>query len=316
MNREKVIWGIALFCVGLILLLSNLDLLDFHWRSVFRMWPLIIIIVGVNLLFSKSKVGKTVSVLITVLCLGWLVYVGANPAQSEKWQFSNRGKDWGGASESGNRRVTKNYLSHEFLATTEKANLEIRGGAVEYKIEKADPAQLFWSEIESVVGAHELNVNQTDSSARLLFTMKEQTRKSDWNFRNEKNEAIIRLHPAPVWNLQLNMGAGTAEFDLRSYKVAKLDMNCGAASIEVKLGEPVGHSEVTVESGAASVDIEIPANVPCKIYVKSALSGKTFKGFQKQADGSYTTPGYAEQSERYTIHLRGGVSSFSVKIDD
>jgi hypothetical protein len=310
MNKEKVTWGLTLFGIGLILLLNNLDVIDFQWRVIFRLWPLFIIIVGVNLLFSKSTFGKALSVLVTVLCIGLVLYVGINEKETRSWRIGNF--SWSDEDIDRGGRYMKNYLSADYDNPVKEAKLEIRGGLVEYEIEKPDPSYLFWSEVEGVLGGHNLEVHQTDSTARLLFSMKDQNRKRNWS-NNEHNEAKIRLHPDPVWNIEMKIGAGTADFDLRQYKVSRLEMNCGAASVEVKLGQPEGHSVVSVESGAASIEIDVPRDVACKIVTRSSLSSKSFKGFEKQSDGSYTSPGYTEAENRYTINLQGGISSFQVK---
>lgn len=309
MNKEKVTWGLTLFGIGLILLLNNLDVIDFQWRAIFRLWPLFIIIVGVNLLFSKSAFGKALSVLVTLFCIGMVLYVGMNEKETRSWRIGNF--SWNDEDDRGVRYM-KNYLSADYDTPVQEAKLEIKGGLVEYEIEKPDPAYLFWSEVEGVLGAHSLDVQQTDSTAHLYFSMKDQAKKRSWGY-NEQNEAKIRLHPDPVWDIEMKVGAGAADFDLRQYKVSRLELNCGAASVDVKLGQPVGHSVVSVESGAASIDIDVPRNVACKIITRSSLSSKSFKGFEKHSDGSYTSPGYTEAENRYTINLQGGISSFQVK---
>ncbi len=314
MNKEKVIWGITLFGVGLILLLNNMDVIDFQWRAVFRMWPLIIIVVGINLLLSRSAFGKSISVLVTIACVAFLAYAGINYENVRGWGF--KGNEWGvttRSDEGRSRNSFKNTITHEYEARIKSAKLSIRGGAVEYEIEDPkDSSYLFWSDNESTIGGHHLDSKElNDSTISLNFHMSD-TKDKTWNFRNDKNESKIRLHPDPVWTIDLEMGAGTADFDLRKYKISTLEMQCGAAAIEAKLGSPSGHSEVRVESGAASVEIEVPASAACRIITNSALSSKDFKGFTKQADGSYTTPGYDQQGDRYTIHLKGGVSSFTV----
>lgn len=315
MNKEKIVWGLILLGVGLILLLNNMDVIDFHWRAVFRMWPLIIIVVGLNLLLSRSALGKTISILVTIACIAFLAYVGISSENVRGWGL--RGGDWGVSSRSdgGDRgRIAKNVITHEYDGLVKSAKLNIKGGAVEYDIDSPDENHLFWSETESVVGGHELKaVESNDSSITLSFVMKERLEKKDWNFRNDKNEAKIRLHPDPVWIIDMEMGAGTADFDLREYKISRLEMDCGAASVEVKLGPPVGHSEVRADIGAASLEIEVPESASCRIVTSSALSSRDFKGFVKQEDGSYITPGYNGQGDRYTLHLKGGVSSFTVK---
>lgn len=335
MNREKFIWGVILLLTGVVLLLDNLNVFDFYWGAVFRMWPLIIVVIGVNLLLPKRGAGKVVSLLASVVAVLFLVSVGIRTPAGSFWGFE--GRDWSprwldrlddrtaerrsqrGEIREGNSssRVSfTNTFTRDFDPVITKADLRISGGAVTYEIEEATDDYLFWALNESTIGSHIFEYKSlSDTSAQLDFKM-ENSKESSWNLGSSKNEAKIRLHKDPVWNIALSMGAGSAEFDLRPYKVSGLDMQCGASSIETKLGRPYGHSTLAFNGGAASVEIEIPADVACKIVVSSALTSKDFPGFDKQSDGSYTTPGYHDTGDRYTIRLSGGLSSFSVKRGD
>src|SRR5690606_9625458 len=87
----------------------------------------------------------------------------------------------------------------------------------------------------------------------------------------------------------------------------------GAASFEAKLGMPLEETVITAESGVASVEIEIPRAAACRIVINSGLSSRDFPGFTKQNDGSYVTEGFDRASSHFTVNLKGGLSSFTVK---
>lgn len=336
MNREKFVWGVILLLTGVVLLLENLQVFDFYWGAVFKMWPLIIVVIGINLLLPKRGAGRVISLLVSVVALLFLASVGIRTPSGSLWNFENQGwsQRWSDRwedrqgdrrsdrrperrSRSGDARVSfTNTFTRDYDAGIRKANLRISGGAVSYEIEEATSDYLFWALNESTIGSHIFDYkNLSDTSAQLDFKM-ESAKENNWSLGSSKNEAKIRLHKDPVWNITLEMGAGSADFDLRDYQVSGLNMDCGASSIETKLGKPYGHSTLEFNGGAASVEIEIPADVACKIVVSSALTSKDFPGFDKQSDGTYTTPGYSEIGDRYTIRLSGGLSSFSVKRDN
>ena len=315
MNKEKLSWGLILLFVGGVLLLDNLDVIDFYWRSVFNMWPVILIVIGVNLLVPKRGIGNAISIMVTIAALAFLAFRGTIEPNRNWWNFSNRSWESTDQRKSENdnlhREPSSGVFTHEYDSTITTAHLHIKGGAVEYEI-RGTTDELFHAEATSTVGAHQLETTTTDSIANLTFRMRD-TEKGDWDMRGDENHADIRLSPNPIWNIALDMGAGAADFDLTAYKVASLTFNGGAASFEAKLGMPLKESRIAVESGVASVAIEIPRAAACRINIKSGLSSRDFPGFKKLGNGAYVTEGYDNASNRYIIDLAGGLSSFSVK---
>src|SRR5687768_17246477 len=82
MKLDRIMWGIVLLFIGGVLLLENFQIIDFHWGSVWRFWPIFLIIAGVNILFSKNKsqVGGIVSLAILVVTLILLFFKGQQPS--------------------------------------------------------------------------------------------------------------------------------------------------------------------------------------------------------------------------------------------
>src|SRR5690606_5379984 len=91
MNKEKLSWGLILLFVGAVLLLDNLDVINFYWRSVFSMWPTILIVIGVNLLVPRRGIGNVVSIVVTISALAFLAYRGTFPPRDHWWTFNDNG---------------------------------------------------------------------------------------------------------------------------------------------------------------------------------------------------------------------------------
>ncbi|MEH6305090.1 DUF5668 domain-containing protein [Olivibacter sp. CPCC 100613] len=315
MNRERLNWGLVLLFVGVMWLLSNAGVISFYWSSLWRFWPVFLIILGVNLLLPKHGVGNAVSVVATIAVLIFIGFQVSKP--SETWggytRFEDRGDSEEHLDEKDHSGEVKNAdFSSPYNAGIRRARLEIKGGAVEYKM-NGEAAELFSAHARGVFAGHVLQTTTKDSVAELFFRMKD-VKKKNWNMDGDgDNEVSMSLNTNPLWTIRVDVGAGAVDFDLSRYKIERLTLKGGAASFETKLGMPIGESIIDAESGVASVEIEIPKEAAARIDVKSGLSSKEFPGFIKQNDGSYVTEGFEQAGNKYLIDLKGGLSSFSVK---
>ena len=134
-----------------------------------------------------------------------------------------------------------------------------------------------------------------------------------FNFDSDKNRADFKLNPNPVWEINVETGASSIEFDLSKFKVRELKLHGGAASFNIKMGMPLEMTDVDVSTGMAGVDIFIPQNAACSVETDSGLSDNHFEGFSKTGDDHYETAGYDAAKTKFHIHISGGFSGFHVK---
>lgn len=308
MKTEKIVWGLILIFVGTIFLLDNMNVIEFYWRSVWRFWPVIFILIGANMLLSRMADPKIATILvavITVLSLGFIGFQGTQEPHHKKWidfRIEHNDEDYSNADTS------------TFTAPYEgalKARLSIQGGATSYKLTDTT-GSLFDAEVKRRFGKYILNKSIDDFVETINFRMRDNKKK--WDLVDmEGNETKLKMNKNPEWDIKVEMGAGEAIFDLREYKVRSLKFEGGAASFEAKIGSSLPITDVIVETGVANVEIDVPEASACRIVVDSGLSSKDFIGFVKQADGTYQTPNYNTAANKVNINLKGGLSSFEVR---
>lgn len=309
MKTENVIWGLILVFVGGILLLENFGAIDFYWRSLWQLWPLLLILAGANMLLSgmHSRLGGWFSVLLTIVALAFVFWKGTRYEDEERGRWRRPHREAGRMREP----LQTSVFSEPFLPTVKRARLNISGGATSYRISETT-SNLFDASVSARAGRYSLQKVSQDTLEILNFRMNKNRR--DWNFDGKvKNEVEIRLHRQPLWDIHLETGAGETDFDLRPFKISNLSIKGGAASFQVKLGEPESVTQVRAEAGVAEISISVPSSVGCRIEVESGLSSKDFEGFTQQADGSYQSPGYRNTAKKINIQLRGGLSDMKVK---
>ena len=310
MKTGKIIWGMIYIFIGSIFLLDNFNVIDFYWVSVWRFWPVIFILIGINMLLSRFGNKKLVPALvaaITLVTLGLIGYQGSRPNNDSGWmsfQFDNDD------SLNDSTRNVPSYFIEPYTGAR-KAELIIQGGATRFKLQDTT-SSLFEADVKRQFAKYTLTKSISDSVEVLNFRMRNGEQRLHLD-EMENNETNIRLNLSPVWDIRIEMGAGEAIFDLAPYKVSSLKFEGGAASFEAKIGSLQALSNVTVETGVSNVEIDVPSESGCRIVVDSGISSKDFIGFIKQTDGTYQTSNYSTAAKKIIISLKGGLSSFEVR---
>ncbi|WP_285007990.1 LiaF transmembrane domain-containing protein [Pedobacter faecalis] len=308
MKLDRVMWGIVLLFIGGVLLLENFGIIDFHWGNVWRFWPIFLIIAGVNILFGrgKSQTGGIISIAILFAMLALLFYKGQQSPDNERWIGDRIKEDIGAETEV----LEEMNFSHPYESESARNTvLNIRGGGASFELKGATDS-LIAVHVSKRSGRFSMETLQTDSTTTISF---EKNGKSKWNIGSGGEDVDFRLNTGPVWELNVNMGAGEVKFDLSDYKVRTFNIDGGAAALDIKLGSQLPIADLNVKTGVADVKIQIPQASGCRIKAKTGLSAKDFTGFVKIADGTYQTSNFDAAATKIFINLDGGLSSFEVR---
>jgi hypothetical protein len=310
MKADKIFWGLIFVFVGGIFLLENFGFIDFTWNFIWRFWPFILIISGINMLSSKinPKVGLIATLLITLFALTLITIKGLQKSSSNSfldWSFSDQYQT---EDDSDQIRMSGDY-AEEFNSAYKVATLNIKGGASQFEI-KESTDKLFQSDIKEAVSPYFLKKTASDSSVVLDFKSKGEK----YNFSDDDySEIKMRLNTQPVWSINLAMGAGETNFDFRNFKLKNINLKGGAASFKIKIGDLYPNVNLVAETGVAEIDIRVPKEMGCRINTSTGLSSTDFDGFVKKTEGVYETPNYSSSTKKVNLTLKGGLSEFTVK---
>ncbi|WPU93343.1 DUF5668 domain-containing protein [Mucilaginibacter sabulilitoris] len=325
MRNDKLVPGAILVCIGAIFLLNNFDYIDFHWMNVIHLWPIFLIMGGVNLVFANNRSAWATILKLGVVVLGFgLLLFG----HFEKYSFwpgaytfhynddkDNDNNDDDSDSTNTDHGVVKiegsSIFNKEYTPDAKLARLNVSGGGTTYTLNDTT-SQLFKAETKEFYGKYEFNSTKEDSVYVLNLKMKNN---KGWHFDsddNKSNLANIKLNPNPVWDINVETGATKLDFDLSKFKIKNLTLKGGAASFEVKLGNPQPSTNVEVSTGVSEVKLSVPKDAACSIRTNSGLSSSAFEGFDKKDDSLYETPGFEAAKNKIYIHMSGAVSDFKV----
>jgi hypothetical protein len=328
MKRDRLFTGMLLLCIGILFLLDNFKVISFHWSNILGLWPLLLIVSGVNIVTSTyhSKGVNVIRTLVFVAVIGIVAYRGVQPPSHHFWgrQFGNHFlngdndinlDDDDDDNDSDAKGVFKlegsRTYNEPYSAAIKTASLNIKGGGATYVLQDTT-SQLFNASTHELSGKFHFNTTATDSGRTIVFNTSNSHNSINWD--NDKgNQANIKLNTNPIWDIDIASGASKMDLDLTRFKVRKLMVRGGATSMDVKLGQPVAVMNVDISTGVSEVNISVPSNAACHINSKTGLSSKSFDGFESKSDNEYQTAGFDNAPRKIYLNLKGGISDFSVK---
>lgn len=325
MRNDKIIPGVVLILIGGLFLLHNYGYVSFHWANFIYLWPIFIVIGGINLIFAHNKSPWAVALKLAVIIGGFALILFGNfgsrynfwPHYSYHSDNNNNDSDDDDDDDNGGKNIVKvegtSVFNEPFTADTKEARLNISGGGTVYNLSDTTN-QLFYADTKEFTGKYVFNHKKEGELYVLDFDMKNGHGSMGWHGDNDRtNTATFKLNPNPEWNINVETGATKLNFDLTKFKIKSLKLSGGAASFDVKLGQPLATTNIDVETGVSEVNISIPESAACSITTDSGLSSNNFEGFTKKENNSYETPGFSAAKNKIYIKMSGGVSDFKVR---
>jgi hypothetical protein len=303
MSYRKVFWGIVLIMIGILFILKNAGIIFVSWHMMWSLWPVLIILWGISVIPINGWIKLAASLLVVVAGF-LLVQRDTDNPDHFFWRF-DRHNDWNDESDydstDNQQSLSENYNDSIHLA---KLNFEVAAGKF---LIRDTTYKLIDLERKGTSGSYTMTSRDEDS-VRILDVHFEQ----HGSIHHFQNDVALKLNQKPVWDLDLDIGAASIDFDLSRFKVNKMKVDGGASSIELKMGDLVPRSDVEIDAGASSIKIHVPQTSGCEVITNTFLSSKDLKGFTKVENHRYQTPGFDKNPKKIYISLEAGITSIDV----
>lgn len=330
MRNDKLVPGMILVMIGAAFLLHNFGYVHFHWENFAFLWPIFIVIGGVNLVLAHNRSSWATIVKATVIIGGFALilfgdFSGTRYRWWPHWSYHNNSDndDNDNSDDNSDDDTTANHakwvqvsgsnqFNQPYEAGIKLARINISGGATTFRLNDTTN-ELFSADTRSAHGRYRLNSHREDSVYVVDFDMKDA---KFWNWGDDDNNTVtMKLNTAPEWEMHIDAGATDLNFDLSKYKMREVVLKGGAGQFVLKMGQPLAISNITVKTGASDVTINIPKNTACSIETSTGFSSDNFdedSDFSKKDDGHYETKNFDAARTKYNIHINGGMSKFRV----
>jgi len=307
-HRPSLVGPAILILIGGALLLANLGMLRVSWWDLLRLWPAILILVGLDILARHSRWGSAlVALLIIALLAGlfWVMAVGP-------WPSGPLFPATGASLARINREVSQD------LGGASRVDVNLHMGAGELRVAALDDSpRLLEGTLAYPDGwaAPSLSYQVTNGLGRLDL---ESRGSRGWVMpfgpSPEGEKWTLGLTREVPLNISVDAGASTSELDLRHLRLQGLAVKAGVGRMEVFFpGEGAGIT-ARIEGGVGELVLHIPESVAARIRVNGGLGSVNLsQRFQRIGEHAYETAGYGTAANQLDVQVDGGVGSLRVE---
>jgi hypothetical protein len=324
---RSIFWPMILIGVGVIWLLSNLEIIPgWSWWNLWRLWPLFLIAIGLDLLFARrSPILGALLGLVTIAAAVALLMAAPSLGLSSSAEV-----------------VTESFSEPIGSATTASLDLEFSLGRGTLDA-LSTGANLIEAEVAHV-GTVRFTTSGESSKDIRLVQIDEPFNIGFDDFNGDQLRWDVGLTPQIPLELRIDCGVGEAHLDMSGIQLAQLDVQASVGNVDLILpatDEPyqavvngdVGRVQIEIEDGAA-IDLEIQADVgdfvidvpdgaavhlEAETDIGSVRVPQEFDQLRSGEDqvvgesGTWETPGFSQATRQIRIVFNGDVSSLTIR---
>jgi hypothetical protein len=327
-HYRSIFWPIVLIGVGVIWLLASLGVLpNVSWGFFLRLWPLILIVIGLDLIFGRRSpiIGALIG-LATVALVVVLVFIAPILGFSSKVDV-----------------LTERFSAPIGSATSAQIELGLSVGETDIHA-LSDSNMLFDAEI-SHVGSMDFQVSGENEKDIRLSQLPVSFTTNWWDWSDQPQlRWDIGLTPDIPLRLKLEGGVGKSTLDFSGLQLTGLEIEVGVGgmqinlpatgkSYEVRLNGSVGESRISIEEGAeitmdiqggvGNVIIDIPNEAAVRLEANTGVGRINVpsnflrtRGNEENIvgeSGTWESEGFSSADRQIFITFEGGVGSLTIR---
>ncbi|HLF28599.1 MAG TPA: DUF5668 domain-containing protein [Anaerolineae bacterium] len=301
--RPNLFWPIVLIGVGVIFLLSNTGVITGNpWPIIFNLWPVLLIIAGLDLLFGRrTAAGALVGAVLGLALVGFVLWIllarpnlpGLNLSSPE--------------------------LKSEHVAS---ALQDIQSAGVSIDFPSGDNQLHALGDSNNLIEGDltyygELEFTATDSGGRAEVRVDSSFSCFFCSFGGGERWDI-GLNTRPEYALSIDLGSGGADLDLSRLKLSDSQLDIGSGSTHVVLPEADSFT-LRIDGGSGSLNIRLPRALALRVEIDRG-SGSFDPGSRLQRIGEpsrdnevYETENFGSAANAATLIIDGGSGSISIE---
>lgn len=294
-RRDRGVTGAAiLITLGAVFLLSNLGVLPWGiWGTLIRLWPVLLISVGLDILLAyRSALGALLSLVLTLAVVAGILWLGASGRLP------------------GQHPVTQEISEPLGDATAAEVDISPGVGSLHVDVFPETSSRLVVGTIRS--GREwDLEIDSTTSGDTARVRLEGGGDVTGINWFSEQNWDLRLNGDVPI-ELAVDVGAGEANLELMELTADRLQVNVGIGEATVVLPAE-GRYTAQIEGAIGQTTVIVPAGLAVRAEVDAGLSGRSVPATFDCEDDVCTSPGYASADHRVDLVVSQAIGNLVIR---
>ena len=292
-RRRHLAGPLILILVGIALLLRQLGIWSFSWAYVWRLWPLLLVIFGLDILLSGTRLGGLVFLLLTggIIVLAFVLLPpgerGRSGAHSKSFEYPSKGV-----------RAATVYLQMG-VGTVELSS--------DIDEDKLVEATITYDE-QGMPPTSEFTLEDGDAIVRIKSAPSTGTPFGG----SAAGEWVVQLNPNIPMRLNITAGVNKTDLDLSDITIESLDLDMGVGDVDIQLSQK-GSYEVDIDGGVGTLTLDIPPDMEARIRVDGGIGSVDVANRYHKKGKYYLTDGFEGAKDAADIDIDGGVGSITIR---
>lgn len=295
-RRVSLVGPAILIGLGVLFLLNNLGILAWSvWEAIFRLWPILLIAAGLELIIGRrSAWGSLLALLLTLAVLGGALSLFAAGM--------------------GTRYPVAVEEVRQALEGAARAEITIAPAVGTLHIEALpESARLVEGEIRLGRGERlKRDFAVEDDTATLALRSEGAPFGPFIGGWGVDRAWRLGLNPKVPLQLAISLAMGESNIDLTGLTVSDLEVSMALGRTTLILPEK-GRFTAKVESAIGQTTVIVPAGLAASIHVDTGLAHRELPDDYRRRDDFYTSPGYATAANRVDLEVSQAIGSVTVR---
>lgn len=293
-RRDRGVTGAAfLITLGAVFLLNNLGLLPWSiWGTLLRLWPMLLVGVGLDILLAhRSALGALLALILTLSVVAgilWLGVTGRLPGQFP---------------------VTEEVSEPLGEASAAEVTLSPGVGSLHLDVFPETSSRLVVGTVRS--GREwDLTTDSTTMGDTAHFSLEGGGDVEVGNWFSEQNWDLRLNGDVPV-DLMVDVGAGELNLELGGLNADRLQVDVGIGEATVVLPAE-GRYVAQIEGAIGQTTVIVPPGLAVRAEIDAGLSGRSVPAGYVCDEDVCTSPGYANADHRVDLQVSQAIGNLII----
>lgn len=249
----RIVLGMALVTIGVLAVLSHYAVISIDISSVFCLFPLAVVLIGLSMLSIRSWLWVSVILLAILALFSAAIAISIGFLKVPGVQYSAQTKEIVIASQNSDIKML---------------DISVKNVVGDIHIASSDSDSLLTAKYSASGMIRQTSALKDGTQSISL----DQTKRRGWWHALPQDRLALTLNESIVTDLSLSTGAATLNADLSNVYLQKLSLKSGASSNIIRLGDKTDHTVVDLDIGMSSIEVFVPEGTGIRTSFESGIS--------------------------------------------